>query len=564
MSAAVRRAGSACGFGADSNGALNTTLLALLPALACSSVVTGPGTLINLAVAAAVTTLVAGVARWAGLRSGDYRVALITAVILAFALPPAAPLWLTGMTALAAALFRLALSASGRQHQTEGVAYNTHPAERHAERTAQCFNPAMLGYAFVFLVFPHALSYSASDGSTGATALIAMAQRAPATISEIRSISPAFGHWGGNGAEWLGVAWMLGGLSLLWRRVITWHTPVGCIVGVCIAAGIGYEGDSAYGGATALHHLLSGGTLLIAWFVLTDPGTAPRQPIAQLLSGLSAGVLLYAVRESGGGADRSAFVVLLINALAAAFDVAALWLTARYNRHRQSPTTDAPPPQLHAEPSSLAPTTLPALSQARHALPPGIVLASALIVLLAVLISTVEARFTAPRSERLAAQQRSELQRLLFPADEHSAGQRAALRRDPHSALHLKQVTVRGYGGDIVLVLALDDRNCIRAIAALRHNETTDVGAPLLAASSSAGSAASASASASTSSSAQSAPSSAQSAPASRAGWLQQWRGACPIAVGSQAPDPIDNVTGATLTSHAVAGALTHWRRTRQ
>ena len=549
--------------GANASGAMNVTLLAMLPALVCSSVVAGPGTLRNLAVAATVALLVTGMLRWARLRAGDYPVALITAFILAFALPSAAPLWLTGMAALVAELFRLLLSAP-RPFATSNLAHDGQPGVRHAEPAGHRFarhrfNAAMLGYAFVFLVFPYALSSSTSDGSTGATALIAMAQRAPATISEIRSVSPAFGEWGGHGTEWLGFAWLLGGLGLLWRRIITWHTPLGCIVGVCIAAGIGYEGDSANGGATALHHLLSGGTLLVAWFVLTDPSSAPRQPIAQLMSGLAAGALFYLVRETAGGADRSAFVVLLINALAAAFDFVALWLIARYGSHRASLASDAGQNKPAAQPGIRAAMTLPSQPLARRALLRGIAFSSALIVLFGGLISAVEARYAVPRSQHLIAQQRSQLLHLLFPTDALAAGQGLAVRAAQGGALQLRQITVRGYGGDIALVLALDRQRCIRAIAALRHNETTDVGAPLLAPSPVAASDSAHGPALSPAS----APAPAKRAPPATTGWLQQWRGACPIVRGSQAPDPVDNVTGATLTSHAVAGALTNWRRSR-
>ena len=111
--------------------------------------------------------------------------------------------------------------------------------------------------------------------------------------------------------------------------------------------------------------------------------------------------------------------------------------------------------------------------------------------------------------------------------------------------LHFGQVATSGYGGEITLALALDNNNCIRAIAALRHNETVDVGAPLLASSALRRAA-------------------VMSNATSNAGWLQQWRSACPIAKGSQTADAIDNVTGATLTSRAVATALAGWRRNRQ
>ena len=340
-------AGSRTGRGPDAG---RQVLLALLPGLLASTLLGGPGTLLNL--------LAAGLALWLLDRAwrpaaGPAGVPWVTALVLAFTLPPASPWFLVAACALA-------IGAIARAGST-----------RHLP-----FNLAMLAAALVFVLYPGRLPgwpaepvdvsawpqqvvqaavgtrppVAAPDGSTGATALVAMAQRAPLTISEVRAANPAFGTWGAAGGEWVALAWLAGGLWLLQRRVVTWHVPLGCIVGVTLTAALLYEGDGAHGGTSPLLHLFAGGTLLVAFFALTEPHGRPRTNAGQVLGGLFAGVLIVALREQAGGADRAASVVLLANALAPAFDA----LGSRMRRPPRPPhrtEQGAPVPDPHTPPA---------------------------------------------------------------------------------------------------------------------------------------------------------------------------------------------------------------------
>lgn len=319
--------------------ATRDTLLALLPGLLLTTVLFGPGALANLAAIAAVGYAVRTASRAFAKPGHREHVPWIGAIVLALALPPACPAWLPALCALV-------MCAAGGAFGTVRLP----------------FNAAMVAAAFAFILLPGALSAwpaqpvgladwgtqlqqaasaaptraaraaavgdattgtSVIDGSTGATALVAMAQRAPLTISEVRAASPAFGSLGAAGGEWIAAAWLAGGLWLMHRGVIGWQAPLGCVAGVLLAAALLYDGDGTSGGAPPLLHLFAGGTLLVACFVLTEPGSGPRTPGGRVVCGLCAGVLICGLRDAAGGADRAAVAVLLVNALGPACDALA-------------------------------------------------------------------------------------------------------------------------------------------------------------------------------------------------------------------------------------------------
>ena len=67
------------------------------------------------------------------------------------------------------------------------------------------------------------------------------------------------------------------------------------------------------GFANPLFHLFSGGTMLGAFFIATDPVSGSTTPRGKLIFGFAAGVLAYIIRVFGGYPDGVAFAVLLLN-----------------------------------------------------------------------------------------------------------------------------------------------------------------------------------------------------------------------------------------------------------
>ena len=260
----------------------------------------------------------------------DYS-ALVTATLLALALPPLAPWWLV----VVAGLFAIVVA----KHLYGGLGYNP-------------FNPAMVGYVVVLVAFPVEMTSwplpgdllglgdtlaavfagGAADGVTGATVLdtvkteLALAR----TLDEIRS-EPVFGLIAGEGWEWVGLAWLVGGLWLLKQRVIYWQIPVGMLGSLFVMAAVFWAVDPEHY-ASPMFHLFAGASLLGAFFIATDPVSAATTPRGRLYFGIGIGVLVYVIRTWGGYPDGVAFAVLLMNLAAPTLD---LYTKPRvYGHHR--------------------------------------------------------------------------------------------------------------------------------------------------------------------------------------------------------------------------------------
>ena len=306
-------------------------LLALVPGILALIWYFGWGVLIHLLLASAFALILeAGVlvlrARPVGPALGDLS-ALVTAVLFALSVPPTLPWWLT----LLGLFFAIVLV----KQLYGGLGYNP-------------FNPAMAGYVFLLVSYPLAmttwlppavpelleardlslLSFTDSarliftgalppgltwDAVSSATPLDEMFTRLDqnATLAEIRQ-SPLWGDFGGRGWEWVGNWFLLGGLGLLWRRIIRWTIPVALLLGLLVPAGGLWLFDPQAFPFPAFH-VFAGGTILGAFFIATDPVTACTTPCGQLLYGAAIGLLILVIRHWGGYPDAVAFAVLLLN-----------------------------------------------------------------------------------------------------------------------------------------------------------------------------------------------------------------------------------------------------------
>ena len=252
--------------------------------------------------------------------------ALVTAWLLAVALPPLAPWWLTTIGVLAAIVVA--------KHLYGGLGYNP-------------FNPAMIGYVVLLISFPremstwliphgvgqtHAMTLMETlqvifmgapgvDGLTGATPLDVLRTKMGLglSVAEIRN-SPVFGLVSGHGWEWAALGFLLGGLWLLYIRAADWRIPVGMLGGLAIISTVFYLiNPQQY--APPWFHLWSGAAIFGAFFIATDPVTASATPRGRLIYGAGIGILIYIIRAFGGYPDGVAFSVLLMNIAAPTIDL---------------------------------------------------------------------------------------------------------------------------------------------------------------------------------------------------------------------------------------------------
>jgi len=300
-------------------------ILALLPGILAMIWYFGWGILINLVLASLFALLTEAVAlklrgRLALPALRDLS-ALVTALLFALAVPPTLPWWLT----LLGMVFAIGLA----KQLYGGLGYNP-------------FNPAMAGYVFLLVSYPLAMTswlppYMLAEQSLGfvdsarliftgsppteltwnaitmATPLDQMRTQLDQNlmIEEIRA-SPLWGDFGGRGWEWVGNWFLFGGIFLLWRRVISWHIPVSMLLGLLITAGFFWLLDPQTHPFPAFH-MFSGGAILGAFFIATDPVSACTTPKGQLIFGTAIGVLVFVIRTWGGYPDAVAFCVLLMN-----------------------------------------------------------------------------------------------------------------------------------------------------------------------------------------------------------------------------------------------------------
>jgi electron transport complex protein RnfD len=306
---------------------MRTVLYALVPAACAYVFFFGPGLVVNTVVAAlaALATEAAALRlreRPVRLFLGDGS-ALVTAVLLAFCLPPLTPWWVTA----SGAIFAIGIV----KHLYGGLGLNV-------------FNPAMAGYAVLLVSFPdyltvwlpphvgdldyqpltwaQTLHYTATGALPAGLELDAVTRATPLdvvktdlgsmrTMSEIWA-NPVFGDFGGRGWEWIGNFVTLGGLWLLYRGIIRWQIPAAMLLSLMGAALLLYVADPERH-PSPLFHLYGGGALLGAFFIATDPVSSAVTDRGRLVFGAGCGLLTFAIRTWGGYPDGVAFAVLLMN-----------------------------------------------------------------------------------------------------------------------------------------------------------------------------------------------------------------------------------------------------------
>lgn len=306
--------------------------LACLPGIALQAVFFGYGVLVQLVLA--IVTALCSEAFILALRNKPVlqrlrdNSALLTAVLLAIAIPPYAPWWLVVIgTAFAIIMVKQLYG---------GLGHNL-------------FNPAMAAYVLLLIAFPVQMTqwlppvslqaieltpldaicavfnqYSCSgfsltqlqtsvDGMTMATPLDTLRTELNRgfTLDETLK-SPVFYAFAGSGWLWLNLAYLLGGIFLIQQKVISWRIPVAVIASLFVLSAIASLAapDSIAG---PLFHLFSGGTMFAAFFIATDPVSASTTDKGRLVFGALIGSLVFLIRNFGGYPDAYAFAILLAN-----------------------------------------------------------------------------------------------------------------------------------------------------------------------------------------------------------------------------------------------------------
>jgi electron transport complex protein RnfD len=218
--------------------------------------------------------------------------ASVTGVLLAFNLPISIPLWEAAFGgAVAVVLVKQLFGGLGKNFA----------------------NPAITARIVMFLAFSTEMTIWTSGGGglfaktldavTGATPLTMIAGGATDALPSLGDM--ALGLRGGCIGETSAIALAIGGIYLIVRKIISWHTPVAFILTVLAF--------TALLGREPVYQVFSGGLFLGAIFMATDYVTTPQTSAGRLIFGIGAGLLTTIIRVYGSYPEGVSYSILLMN-----------------------------------------------------------------------------------------------------------------------------------------------------------------------------------------------------------------------------------------------------------
>ena len=243
--------------------------------------------------------------------------AVVAASLLALSIPSIAPWWII----VIGTLFTIIIA----KHFYGGLGSNL-------------FNPAMVGYAVLLISFPavmtkwplptsHLLDFNIAqqiqiffygtkemiDSVSSATPLdyiktqIFLGKPFDLNFTNGMPINSYF-----NASIIISLSFLLGGVFMWSKKIITWHLPVTFLLSLALISAIFWLIDSSQY-LSPFIHLFSGGTLLCAFFIITDPVSGPTTPKGKIFFAFGVALLVYLIRVFGGYPEGIAFAVIFMN-----------------------------------------------------------------------------------------------------------------------------------------------------------------------------------------------------------------------------------------------------------
>ena len=245
--------------------------------------------------------------------------AVVTGVILALSLPPAAPWWVAVIGgAFAIVIVKMLFGGLGHNIFNPAMA-------------ARVFLTASFGVLMTTWTVPatmqneglKTISASNTQAITQATTL-AWSKAALKGQTDAKQVNPLvklsfLGNEGGCLGETSVLAILLGGLYMLIRKTIMWRIPFAVLVSATAVAAVGWLAKpDVY--VNPLLHLVGGGLMLGAFFIATDPVTSPLTAKGEWIFGIGVGALIMLIRIVGEYPEGVMYAVLIMNALTPLID----------------------------------------------------------------------------------------------------------------------------------------------------------------------------------------------------------------------------------------------------
>ena len=230
--------------------------------------------------------------------------AIITGMLLAFNLPSNIPAWMIIVGSIVAiGIGKMSFGGLGNNP----------------------FNPALVGRVFMLISFPVAMTTwpapqplfgSQIDGFTGATLLGYVKEGLAKGVSAneltvYENIEPMI--YSGSLGEIGSIAIIIGGLFLIFRKVIDWQTPVIIIATAGIIATVCWLIDPTQF-VHPMIHIFGGGMMLGAFFMATDMATSPMTIKGKIIFAIGIGALTIIIRLWGAYPEGMSFAILIMNA----------------------------------------------------------------------------------------------------------------------------------------------------------------------------------------------------------------------------------------------------------
>ena len=179
-------------------------------------------------------------------------------------------------------------------------------------------NPAITARIVLFISFATEMTTwplprMAADATSTATPLGVLAEGGAELPTNMQMF---LGFIGGSMGEVSAIALLIGGLFLIWKKIISPIIPC-CFIGTVFVFALIYYAATGNGDALqmAIFHVLAGGVMLGAFFMATDYVTSPLLPMGKVIFGIGCGLLTMIIRLWGQYPEGVSFSILIMNCL---------------------------------------------------------------------------------------------------------------------------------------------------------------------------------------------------------------------------------------------------------